>query len=159
MRLVASVCRADTVDARVPTAAANDDGIEVPGRAGRVLESIREAAIIERVIRIVDPLPDIASHVVDAERAGANGVTPDPGGIAHTGRAAADPVIGVEAIGVIPPGVFAFICAAGGLLPLRFGRQARAAPLFAIRDRHIPVHENDRIIIEIGSRVIVRVKR
>src|SRR5207249_671224 len=112
-------------------------GVDAEARAGRVAARARGIDVKAGLIPVVAPLPDVAGHVVQAEAVGRVGADRGGAGVAVVGGVAAGEGA-LEGVGhplaagsglVAPVVGLAVEPAAGGVLPLRLGRQALAGPL------------------------------
>src|SRR5262249_62216860 len=97
------------------------------------------------------PYPDVAVHVVEAERAR----IPPPHRAGDRLGIGLDPGIMVEPGGIVAEAPAALAAGAAGILPLRLGRQAVLHPFplrepFAEGDRVVPADLHDRLILELG---------
>src|SRR5205085_8763436 len=119
--------RAQTRESRFPASTAIDTG-----GAGRN-SGIPLQGPGQRLVEIQAPFPDVARHVLESEEARSQreraygrglGITVVDLGVAPgKGGAGVGEVGGAAAPGVVAPGKFAAIAAAGGVFPFRFRRQ------------------------------------
>ena len=119
-----AVGRAEVLRIKEPGTAANDTAATVTSPPRRAVRGCTLVAVVEAILH---PFPDVAVHVVEAERIG--GERADRRRLLVVPLAAAAVAVGVALADLVAPGIGRLGAGARGIFPFRLGQQPVGLPV------------------------------